>query len=64
MLNTQNLFVNLTLLRAQTSDPNSMRRSKYDVRLFMTAYIKGVIPVICNSKSGCNDIFAKNEPNM
>lgn len=39
-----------TLFRAQTSEPNSIRRSKYDVRLSLTAYIKGVIPDICNFK--------------
>lgn len=44
-------FKILTLLRAETSDPKSMRRSKYDVRLFMTAYINGVIPVIYNCES-------------
>lgn len=39
-----------TLFRAQTSEPNSISRSKYDVRLSLTAYIKGVIPDICNFK--------------
>lgn len=39
-----------TLFLAQTSDPRSIRRSKYDVRLSLTAYINGVIPDICNFK--------------
>lgn len=40
-----------TLFRAIISDPRSISRSKYDTRLSLTAYISGVIPVICNNKT-------------
>lgn len=40
----------LTLFLAPTSDPSSISLSKIGVRLSLTAYISGVIPVACEKQ--------------
>lgn len=40
----------LALFLAPTSDPSSIIRSSSALRLSFTAYINGVIPVVCKRK--------------
>lgn len=57
----------LTLFLAPTSEPRSINRSMYDVRLSLTAYINGVIPVVCKKKpKKCikNIVFSRIHANL